>query len=48
MGLGPICPKGADLVLQALARFGTWLSWALTLSIVGFHEPFCHRGPGLI
>lgn len=35
MGLGSICPRGADLVLQSLARFGTRPRWALMPSVAG-------------
>lgn len=35
VGFGPICPRGAGLVLQSLARFGTWPRWALMLSVAG-------------
>lgn len=35
VGLEPICPRGADLVLRSFARFGTQPRWALLPSVVG-------------
>ena len=46
MGLGAACPQGVDLVLPALARFGTWPSRALTRGVAGSTSPSVVEGWG--